>query len=125
MGTATSTPVFINLSNHLSTGWSEQQLLSAQCYGTIVDMQFPPVNPEMKTDQVHSMADELVAAIMEYSEPADLTVHVMGEMTLTYSIVAALHRLGVRCVASTTERHVTEVDGKKVSEFHFVQFREY
>ena len=40
-------------------------------------------------------------------------------------MVRELKRRGVRCVASTTERVVTEVDGKKVSEFHFVQFREY
>ena len=118
-------PIFINLSNHPSTGWSEEQLTAAQGIGDIVDMAFPPVSPEMTTDQVKEKADELVAAILEHGEPATLTVHIMGEMTLTYSVVVVLCRLGVRCVASTTERIVTEVDGKKVSEFHFVQFREY
>jgi hypothetical protein len=120
-----NTSIFINLSNHPSSGWSEEQQQAARRLGDIVDLQFPPVDPEMTTGQVKVMADELVAAILEYGKPTDLTVHVMGEMTLTYSIVAALSQQGVRCVASTTERIVTEVDGKRVSEFHFVQFREY
>lgn len=125
MNTDNTKPMFINLSNHPSSGWSKEQQQAARSLGDIVDLQFPPVDPEMTTDQVKEKADELVAAILEYGEPATLTVHIMGEMTLTYSVVSALCRLGVRCVASTTERIVTEVDGKKVSEFHFVQFREY
>jgi hypothetical protein len=117
--------MFINLSNHPSSGWEKGQLTAAQRIGDIVDMPFPPVVPEASADEVKQMARELVEHIMEMGDPAALTVHIMGEMTLTYSIVAALSRQGVRCVASTTERIVTEVDGKKVSEFHFVQFREY
>lgn len=117
--------MFINLSNHPSSGWSEQQQQAAEQFGEVVDMPFPQVEPASTADEVHDLAGELVAAILEYGDAASLTVHVMGEMTLTYGIVAALRGLGIRCVASTTERRVTEVDGKKVSEFHFVQFREY
>lgn len=117
--------MFINLSNHPSSGWEKGQLTAAQRIGDIVDMPFPPVAPEASADEVKQMARELVEHIMEMGDPTTLTVHVMGEMTLTYSVVAALFQQGVRCVASTTERIVTEVDGKKVSEFHFVQFREY
>ena len=117
--------MFINLSNHPSSGWEKGQLTAAQRIGDIVDMPFPPVVPEASADEVKQMARELVEHIMEMGDPTTLTVHVMGEMTLSYNIVAALCQLGVCCVASTTERIVTEVDGKKVSEFHFVQFREY
>ena len=118
-------PMFINLSNHPSSGWGKEQLTAAQRIGDIVDLPFPPVAPGASADEVKQMARELVEHILEMGDPATLTVHIMGEMTLTYSVVAALCPLGVRCVASTTERMVTEVDGKKVSEFHFVQFREY
>ena len=53
-------------------------------------------------------------------------VHVMGEMTFTYNLVTALKEVGIVCLASTTERLVKMMpDGKKVSEFKFVQFREY
>lgn len=120
-----STPIFINLSNHPSNGWSGEQVSAARIFGKIVDMAFPMVDPYATADEVKHLAEECVERIMEFGAPVDLTVHIMGEMTLTYSIVAALCQLGVHCVASTTERFVTEVDGKKVSEFHFVQFREY
>ena len=120
-----STPIFINLSNHPSSGWSEEQLNAARAYGEIVDMPFPQVEPAATAADVHELAGELVAAILEYGEAADLTVHIMGEMTLCYAVISRLQASGICCVASTTERFVTEVDGKKVSEFHFVQFREY
>ena len=39
---------------------------------------------------------------------------------------ALIKSLGVICVASTTERLVKMMsDGKKISDFKFVQFREY
>lgn len=117
--------MFINLSNHPSSGWGKEQQQAAQRIGNIVDLPFPPVAPGASADEVKQMARELVEHILEMGDPATLTVHIMGEMTLTFSVVAALCPLGVRCVASTTERLVTEVDGKKVSEFHFVQFRDY
>lgn len=117
--------MFINLSNHPSSGWSEEQLKAARAFGEVVDMPFPQVEPAATAEEVHNLAEELVAAILECGEPADLTVHIMGEMTLCYAVISRLQDCGICCVASTTERFVTEVDGKKVSEFHFVQFREY
>ena len=50
----------------------------------------------------------------------------MGEMTLTFRIVELLKAQGIRCVASTTERIVTDLpDNRKETQFAFVQFREY
>ena len=50
----------------------------------------------------------------------------MGEMTLTFRIVELLKAQGIRCVASTTERIVTDLtDNRKETQFSFVQFREY
>ena len=117
--------VFINLSNHPSGGWGEEQLKVARRYGTIADFPFPPVEPNATLKDVNRLARECVTHILEMGHPGTLTVHVMGEMTLTYHIVRRLKRRGVRCMASTTKRIATEVDGKKITEFHFVQFREY
>ena len=118
--------MFINLSNHPSANWSAEQRNTAELlYGEIFDLPFPVVDPSGDEGYIASLADEYCRKILDLSDGMPVTVHLMGEMTLTYSIVAALCQLGVRCVASTTERIVTEVDGKKVSEFHFVQFREY
>ena len=121
-----NTPKFINLSNHPSSGWEKGQLTAAQRIGDIVDLPFPPVTPGASADEVKQMARELVEHIMEMGDPATLTVHIMGEMTLAFIIVKMLKELGIRCVASTTERKTTyNADGTKLSEFSFVKFREY
>lgn len=116
--------MFINLTNHPSIGWSKEQLEAAQQYGEIVDLSFPNIEPYFTSKDIHELADEVVESIkLLDSHPV---VHVMGEMTFTYAIVSRLKMLGVTCVASTTERLVKMLsDGKKVSEFKFVQFREY
>ena len=90
-----STPIFINLSNHPSSGWSEEQLNAARAYGEIVDMPFPQVEPAATAADVHELAGELVAAILEYGEAADLTVHIMGEMTLCYAVISRLQASGI------------------------------
>lgn len=65
---------------------------------------------------------ETVLGLME----GDTVVHVMGEMTFTHNLVNALKERGLTCLASTTERNtIMTPDGKKISEFKFVQFREY
>lgn len=125
MKTNETTSMFINYSNHPSSRWNADQLAAARRYGKVVDVPFPVVSPSATTVQVNQMAREVVASMLALGESDKMTVHVMGEMTLTYNIVRRLKRHHVRCVASTTERRVTEVDGKSVSEFSFVQFREY
>lgn len=116
--------MFINLSNHPSEGWSEKQLAAAQQYGVIVDIQFPNIEPSFTKSMVNSLADVTVDTITALGK--DITVHIMGEMTFTYAVVSRLKALGITCLASTTERNtITTPDGKKISEFKFVQFREY
>ena len=56
---------------------------------------------------------------------SQLFVHIMGEMTFTFAMVNALHKKGITCIASTTERISSEENGVKTSEFKFVQFRKY
>lgn len=116
--------MFINLTNHPSENWSEEQLEAARQYGEIVDLPFPIIEPFFTTKDIEDLADITVDGIKGLD--ANPIVHVMGEMTFTYAIVTRLKALGVTCVASTTERLVKMMpDGKKVSEFKFVQFREY
>ena len=72
------------------------------------------------------LATDYVAKILTRYSTENLTVHVMGELTFCFSVVQQLKEKGVRCVASTTERIVEETaDNKKVTQFSFVQFREY
>ena len=121
-----SIPLFINFSNHPSSGWGEDQLLAAKALGEVVDIPFPMVKPDATPEEIDKLASECVESILNRGNGRPLVVHVMGEMTLSHTVVMLLHGyVNVSCVASTTERKVTEVDGKKVSEFHFVQFRKY
>ena len=116
--------MFVNLTNHPSEGWSEEQLAAAHEYGEIVDIHFPNIEPSFTSSMVNSLADVTVDTITAMGK--DIVVHVMGEMNYTYAVVSRLKSWGITCLASTTERNIiTMPDGKKVSEFKFVQFREY
>lgn len=118
--------LFINFSNHPSCYWGDAQRVSAERYGVICDLQFPVVDEKDSEEEVSLLADRYVSKIMSMGNPQKLTVHIMGEMTFTFKVVTRLKEMGIRCVASTTERKTTyNADGTKVSEFSFVKFREY
>ena len=125
MSTDKKKRLFINFSNHPSEGWGEEQMTKAKRYGRVVDLPFPQVDPLMPSEQVQSLSEECVNAILDMGDPATMTVHVMGEMTLVFHVVTSLLKQGVHCVASTTERIATETDFTKLSEFRFVTFRDY
>lgn len=116
--------MFINLTNHPSENWSDEQLAAARQFGEIVDIHFPNIEPSYTSLMVNDLADITINTITSLGK--DITVHIMGEMTFTYAVVSRLKSLGITCLASTTERNTAIApDGKKISEFKFVQFREY
>lgn len=125
-----SRKLFLNISNHPSAMWSEFQISTAKnAYGQIVDVSFPQVPPEMGCDDIVKEAKRFLRkeVFAKYDNSVDLTVHVMGEMTLTYAIVSQLKSCGIRCIASCSER-VSSFDpetGVKSSVFKFEGFREY
>ncbi len=118
--------MLLNLSNHPSTAWSEEQLRAGrEQYGEVQDMPFPNVPPEADVEAVCRLAADYAQRICALL-PRPLAVHVMGEMTFTYQLVSLLRAAGVMCVASTTVRDVVEEEGGvKVSRFRFVRFRSY
>ena len=119
-------PLFLNLSNHPSDKWSKAQLDAARAYGEVVDMPFPEIDPGATTEEIHRLAEEYAEEISCKYPDCDLTVHLMGEMTFAFRLVTLLHARGVRCVASTTQRKTSELEGgKKESIFEFEAFREY
>lgn len=118
--------LFINFSNHPSCHWGDAQRIAAEKYGVICDLQFPVVDEQSSEDEVSHLAEKYVATIVSMGKPEEMTVHIMGEMTFTFMVVTRLKEMGIRCVASTTERKTTyNADGTKLSEFSFVRFREY
>lgn len=118
-------PKFVNFSNHPSEKWDEAQLAAAQVYGEVKDFTFPTISPKMSSNEVKKLAEEYVEIILK-KFGMDIIVHVMGEMTFTFMVVTRLKEMGIKCIASTTERKTTYAsDGTKLSEFSFVKFREY
>lgn len=115
---------FVNLSNHHSSKWSEEQLKTAKEMGTIVDMAYPNIDPKDSFEKVVKTALGYVRNIENIGK--ETIVHTMGEATFNYTIVNMLLLKGYKVVASTTERVTEELeDGKKISTFKFVQFRGY
>jgi hypothetical protein len=122
--------MFFNFSNHSSTKWSEAQRVAAIALGgEIIDISMPIIPPEADAAFVNDAAQELVRGILKNFAPSSSAALVVGEYTLTYSLVRILGDIGIRCYATTTRREVTEIEfmnrTEKQSVFHFVQFRGY
>lgn len=121
--------MLINLSNHPSSKWSEIQINQAEkLYKQVIDLPFPNIKPDLAEFEVDSLAKEYISQfilLLNDHENENNAVHVMGEYTLTYSIVSGLLKKGIKCISSTTERVVEEESDKKITIFRFIQFREY
>jgi len=115
--------VFLNLTNHPSSRWSDAQRTAAEQLATpVVDRRFPAVPADWDLGQVQRLALETVADL-----PHGIThALVSGEYTLTVSLVGLLQAHGVRCLAACAERDVVQIDAeRKEQRFRFVRFRGY
>ena len=116
----------INFSNHPSELWGEKQLNAAKIYGEIKDIAFPAINPEACDNQIEELADQYIKEILSFQKEGMITVHIMGELTFTFMVVSQLKAMGIKCIASTSERNAEDMtDGRKISDFQFVRFRSY
>lgn len=117
--------MFINLSNHPSVLWSEEQRNAGLKYGEIVEMPFPELKPKGDENYIQNKVTEYHKKILDLDKDHLVTVHIMGEMNFVYSLVKLLIMDNITCVASTTERIVIENGNQKTSDFKFVKFRKY
>lgn len=119
--------MLINLTNHPSGLWPEEQRQAAlEKYDSIHDMSFPAVPAQAEVDHIRRLAEDYYVKIRQLAAGTTLAVHLMGEMTFTFLLVSKLLEAGIPCVASTTERTVLEEqDGRKTVQFRFVRFRDY
>lgn len=119
--------MLINISNHPSEKWSQRQLEASLSYGALVtDIPFPTIDASSANDEIIADADKYSNEIIKHYNPETDAIHIMGEMTFTYSLVKRLRKAGFRCVASTTERVKQQLpDGSFISEFRFQSFRDY
>jgi len=120
--------MLINLSNHPSEKWSQQQLDAAKCYGTVVDLPFPVIDPMAESFEIDKLSAgylNQIDLIFANDIKDQQAVHIMGELTFSFSLVNKLRAKGIACLASTTQRIVNEEDNLKMTEFQFCRFRNY
>jgi CRISPR-associated DxTHG motif protein len=117
-------PVFLNLSNHPSAGWTDKQKEAArELAPEVVDLDFPWIEPDKDLEDVQQRAQKIV----EHELPQGIShAMIQGEFTMTMLLVKALQAKGIRCYAATTQRVTDEIGpGVQRSAFHFIQFRPY
>lgn len=121
--------MLINFSNHPSSSWSPNQIEAAKQYGNIIDYPFPSIDPNAESYEINFHAEMFQAKILQLlaSESSGLqAVHIMGELTFCFTLIARLQKIGITCLASTTKREtIKNPDGTKTVRFGFVRFREY
>ena len=117
--------MLLNLSNHFTDTWSpEQRAVAIAQFGEIGDMDFPNIDPTATTAEVKKLARYYAGEIA--CTPEIKAVHLMGEMTFVVAVANGLKRRKMPVFCSTTKRTVLEEqDGRKTTQFEFVQFREY
>lgn len=119
--------IFINLTNHPSSQWSQEEKAAAEEFGHIIDMPFPNIPAAWSKEEVHQCAAEIIEKIMSLQPTAVLC---QGEFTCCYDIILSLRKRNIKVLAACSERSVIEkVNDKgvnyKMSIFKFIQFREY
>lgn len=115
--------MLLNLTNHPSSQWSEKQYNHAlELYKEVIDLPFPQILPSLGSSAFDFLVNEYEQKIRQINP---LAVHIMGEMTFSFSLVQRLKAIGILCIASTTERITEQIGNTKTSRFEFVQFRSY
>lgn len=121
--------MLINLSNHPSKNWSARQKEAALSkYAKIYDLPFPDIDPNDTEKQISEMAFtylDKIQKIIANIDCQDSAVHIQGEFTFVFKLVTLLKSSNINCLASTSQRKVQELEGKKIVEFNFVKFRSY
>lgn len=122
--------VLINISNHKSADWSQEQ---KALWSRIIDYSFPNVSPQASIKDLDDEADEFLRIVTQHAkiESGNIYVCLMGEFTLCYLLYEKLNRLivpSIKFAIPTTDRIVEEQinpDGTtiKKSVFKFVQWR--
>ena len=124
--------MFINISNHPSSRWSDDQLGAAHRLDgegeefVITDIPFPSIPADAGGDEIEQIAYNVFHAVIDMTAPTGAVVMVQGEFTFTLALVRLLQGAGYTCVAACSERQAVEnADGTKTVAFNFVRFREY
>lgn len=117
--------VFVNLSNMHTNKWPEDRLqgaLELSEGGEIINVAFPVLEASASKEEIYEKALSIVEKVLSYKPDI---VFCMGEFSLCFSIVTLLKQKGIKVVTVCNERILSKEDGKTVSGFKFIQFREF
>ncbi|MBQ6441577.1 MAG: hypothetical protein IJJ13_03160 [Lachnospiraceae bacterium] len=119
--------MLINCTNHPYEIWNAPQREAAKCFGEVVDLPFPAIDPAAESSDLRKIVLDYAQKIEAMSPAAVL---VAGEFTFVFMLVDKLLRDGVKVLSACSKRVTEEVkhpDGtnEKKSVFLFERFREY
>ncbi len=116
----------VNLTNHPYNLWEEEQKHEAKLlYNEVLDYPFPNVEPSFTEEQISFLAENTYNNVIN-KFGKNITIHLMGEFTLCFSLLKKFQKENISCVASCTERDVVlNNSGEKVVRFKFKKFRRY
>lgn len=123
--------MLINFSNYLSQKWSTEQLAQAKKqFGGVTDLKFPNINPTCAEADILNLANIFYQKILKITKNAketeEITVLIMGENTLTFTLLTRLLGSGIPCVAPCYQIDtIKNENGQKESIKKFVRFRYY
>lgn len=116
---------FINFSNLHTNKWPADRLEGAKEIadgGEIINLAFPLLSPEVSKEDVYEQAEICVEKIVAHNPDV---VFCQGEFSLCFRIVELLKERNIPVVTVCNERIIYEQDGRKMSGFKFIQFREF
>lgn len=117
--------LFVNLSNMHTNKWPKDRLQGAIDLsegGEIINVAFPVLSAEATKEEVYEKSEAIVEKVMSYKPDI---VFCMGEFSLCFRIVSLLKEKGIKVVTVCNERVISNEDGKSISGFKFIQFREF
>jgi len=123
--------MLLNISNHPWKKWSDSQKDAArEQFGTVEDLIFPDIDPELDLDDVEVIAGDYLNFIQKKMESAageqNFAVLLAGEYTLVFRLLLLLRDHNIPAYSTTSKRDVTyKPNGVKTVNFEFVAFRPY
>jgi len=135
--------MFINISNHPSEQWTDEQKAACDKYVPggaaespveIIDIPFPAIGIGTEDSAMESsfLMDKIFRMIPyeDGKRAAHVSAMVMGEMVAVFYLVGSLQSVGINCFASITRRESVEekqADGSMIKRavFRFIGYRQY
>ena len=117
--------IFINLSNLHTNKWPEDRLTGAKELSEgndLVNLAFPILSADATKEEVYVKAEDIAKKVIEKNPDY---VFCQGEFSLCFRIVELLKQSNIKVVTVCNERIIYEENGRQMSGFKFVQFREF